>query len=145
MSRAGGFTLVEVLLVVAILTIIVGVGTPVYETFVRRNNLDATNQTVVGMLRRASTYARAVSGDSAWSVELQSTGITLFKGAAFSTRDTNYDETTSLPASVTLGGLAEVQFTKFSGAPNTTGTITLSSTTNDTRTITVDGKGAVSY
>ena len=144
-GAAGGFTLVEMLLSVAIITLIVAVGTPVYETFVRRNDLDITTQTVAGMLRRAEVYARAVSGDSVWSVEFQSGTVTLFKGATFAGRDTGFDEAVSVPDSMSLSGLTEVQFAKLSGAPNTTGTLTLTSTANATRTITLNAKGMVTY
>ncbi|HKU18843.1 MAG TPA: type II secretion system protein [Candidatus Saccharimonadales bacterium] len=145
MNRSAGFTLVEMLLSVAIIGMLVGLSIPIYQTFVQRNDLDITAQTVVNMLRRAETYARASNTDNAWSVELQSTTITLFQGTTFASRNTAYDETYSLPGSVTPSGLGEVQFTKFTGIPNTTGTVTLTSNTNDTRTITVNAKGMVDY
>lgn len=142
---AAGFTLLEVLLSVAIIGMLTGVSLPVYESFVRRNDLDLTAQSIAAMLRRAQTYARAVSSDSAWSVEIQSSAVTLFQGTSFGARNTAFDETLNVPASITPGGLGEVQFTKFSAAPNTTGNITLASTTNDTRTIIVNAKGMVDY
>ncbi|MGF7228744.1 MAG: pilus assembly FimT family protein [Candidatus Saccharibacteria bacterium] len=140
-----GFTLVELLLSVAIITILTGVSLPVYESFVRRNDLDLTTQSIAFILRRAETYARAVNRDSVWSVEIQASKVTLFQGTVFASRNTAFDETLSIPGSVTVGGLAEVQFAKMTALPNTTGSITLASTTNDTRTITVNAKGMVDY
>ena len=140
-----GFTLVEVLLSVAILTLLMGISLPVYETFVRRNDLDISTQNIVSSLRRASTNARAVNGDSTWGVRIQSSGLTLYKGTSYVTRDATYDETTSIPSTIALSGISEVTFAKLSGAPTTTGAITLTSTTNDTRTMTVNAKGTVDY
>lgn len=145
LAHESGFTLVELLLSIAIITILTGVSLPVYESFVRRNDLDLTTQSIAFMLRRAETYARAVNRDSVWSVEMQASTVTLFQGTVFASRNTAYDETLSVPGSVTLGGLAEVQFAKVTAIPNTTGSITLASTTNDTRTITVNAKGMVDY
>lgn len=140
-----GFTLLEVLISMTIIGMLTGLSLPVYESFVRRNDLDLTAQGIANMLRRAETFARAVNGDTAWSVEIQATTVTLFQGTSFAGRNSAFDETLSVPASITPGGLGEVQFTKFTAAPNVTGNITLVSTTNDTRTITVNAKGMVDY
>jgi prepilin-type N-terminal cleavage/methylation domain-containing protein len=140
-----GFTLVEVLLSVVIIAALTGISLPVYQSFVRRNDLDLATQNIAMTMRRAQTYARAVNYDNAWGVEIQSANIVLFQGTSFALRNTAYDETISIPGSITPSGLGEVQFAKFSAAPNTTGTIMLTSTTNDTRTVTVNAKGVVSY
>jgi prepilin-type N-terminal cleavage/methylation domain-containing protein len=145
MTKPAGFTLIEVLLSVTLIGMLVALSLPVYETFVRRNDLDLTTQSIASMLRRAETYARAVSGDSVWSVEIQSSTATLFQGTNFASRNTAFDETTTIPSSITPGGLSEIQFTKLSAAPNATGTITLTSTANSTRTIAINAKGMVDY
>lgn len=144
-NTSGGFTLIEMLLSVTIIGMLSGMSVPVYESFVRRNDLDLAAQTIASTLRRAETYARNQNSDNAWSVEVQPTTVTLFQGTNFAGRNTNFDETYSLPASVTPSGLGEVQFAKFNAAPNTSGSVTLTSTTNDTRTVTVNAKGMVDY
>jgi prepilin-type N-terminal cleavage/methylation domain-containing protein len=143
--RDGGFTLVEVLLSVVIIGMLTGLSLPVYESFVRRNDLDLAGQNLASAFRRAETYARASNYDSAWSVEIQSLTITLFRGTVFASRNTAYDEVVTMPSSITPTGLGEVQFSKLNAIPNTTGSVTLTSTTNDTRVITVNAKGMVAY
>lgn len=145
MSGREGFTLIEVLLSVAIIGMLVGISLPVYESFSRRNDLDVTAQGVVSLLRRAESYSRAVKTDAVWSVEIQTSSATLFQGASFASRNTAYDETVAIPSSVAPSGLTEVQFSKLSAAPNTTGTVTLLSNTNDTRVIAINAEGMVSY
>jgi prepilin-type N-terminal cleavage/methylation domain-containing protein len=140
-----GFTLVELLLSVAILTLLTGLSLPVYETFVRRNDLDLTTQSVVSSIRRAETYARANNGDNTWGVKFASNGVTLFEGASYATRDTTSDEPINIPNTVTVTGTSEIVFSKLSATPSATASVTLSSTTNDTRTVTVNGEGMVDY
>jgi prepilin-type N-terminal cleavage/methylation domain-containing protein len=140
-----GFTLVEMLLSVAILSLLVGLSLPVYETFVRRNDLDITTQNVVSAFRRAATNARAVSGDSVWGVAVQSSAVTLFKGSSYASRDTGYDEVVSIPGSIGTSGVTEITFAKLTGAPSATGTVTLASTTNDTRAVAVNAEGMVDF
>lgn len=140
-----GFSLIEVLLSMAMIAVLAGVSIPVYNTFAVRNDLDINAQHAANALRRAQTYARGVQGDSVWSVRVQTSAITLFKGTNFASRDTSFDEVISLPASATATGLSEVQFAKLTGIPNTTGSITLTSNSNETRTLTVNAKGVVGY
>ena len=142
--QADGFTLIEALLSIAIIVILVGVSMPIYYSFQTRNDLDITTQNVASMLRRAQSYARSNNQDSAWSVKMQSTGSTLFKGTDFAGRNTVYDETVNISSNITVGGLSEIGFASLTGVPNTNGTITLSSN-SDVRTITINAKGTVDY
>lgn len=145
MMRQRGFTLLEVSLSMVVIGVLAGVSLPIYNTFAVRNDLDLTTQQVANTLRRAQTYARGMEGDSAWSVKVQSSAVTLFKGTNFAARDTGFDEVIAMPGSASASGLSEVQFAKLSAAPNTTGSIILTSNSNDTRTITVNAKGMVNY
>jgi prepilin-type N-terminal cleavage/methylation domain-containing protein len=139
-----GFTLIEMLLSVVIISLLVSVSLPIYVSFQTRNDLEITAESIVSMLRRAQTYARSGNGDSQWGVEIQSSNATLFKGASFGTRDTSYDEATTI-AGMAVSGLSEVVFAKLSAAPSITGSITLTANVNDTRTIAINGKGMVDY
>jgi prepilin-type N-terminal cleavage/methylation domain-containing protein len=145
MRGQAGFTLIELLLSITIIGILSGLSLPVYESFARRNDLDITTQSAVNAIRRGESYARAVQGDSTWGVKFDSTGVTLFKGTTYASRDTAYDETIDVPGSVTVSGLSEVLFTKLTAAPSTTGTVTFTSSTNDVRTVTLNAKGMVDY
>lgn len=145
MSRAMGFTLLEMLISVTIIGMLVGVSAPVYESFVRQNDLNLATQGIATMIQRAETYALGNNTDSVWSVELLPASVILFQGTSFASRNTNYDETYPIPGSITLSGLTEIQFAKLTALPNTTGAITLASTTLDTNTITLNAKGVVDY
>lgn len=141
----GGFTLLELMLSIMIITILTGISLPLYESFARRNNLDITTQSVAAAIRRAETYARGNNGDSVWGIAIQTTSVTLFKGTSYAARTTAFDEVISLPGTVTASGLSEVTFAKLSAAPSSTGSLTLTSTTSDSRTITINSEGMVDY
>jgi prepilin-type N-terminal cleavage/methylation domain-containing protein len=141
-----GFTLLEMLLSIAIIVMIVGLSLPVYQSFQSRNDLDVATQSVADMLRRAQSYSRGVSGDSTWGVHMQNGSATLFKGSNYAGRATGFDETTTIPSTFSLSGITDVVFTKFTAAPSTTGTVTVTGVSaNDTRTVTINAKGMVSY
>lgn len=141
-----GFSLLEVLLSVAIIIMLAGLSLPVFASFNNRNDLDIATQTLVDSLRRAQLYARGVKADDQWGVNVQLGTITVFKGADFNTRDANYDESTSIPTTLTPGGIASVVFAKNTATPSQTGSFSLSSSlVNQTKTVTLNAKGMVEY
>ena len=142
---ARGFTLIEVLLSVMLITVIAGISAPIYYSYQVKNDLDVTANTIAQTLRRAQTLSRAVDGDSSWGVSTQNQKITLFKGASYASRDSSLDEIYDFPKSIAPSGIAEVVFSKFSGELVSTATITLTSSDNGTRNITINPKGMISY
>lgn len=144
MKTTNGFTLLELLLVIATITILVGFSVPVSARSQVKNDLDIATSTIVQSLRRAEILSKAVDGDIGWGVNIGSGNITLFKGNTYATRDTNFDETTTLQPTITPSGLSEIDFAKFTGLPGSTGTITLT-TSSDTKNITINAKGAIDY
>lgn len=140
-----GFTLLEMLLSVAAIAIIAGIGIPVYQSFQNRNDLDVAAETLAQTLRRAQILSQAVDGDTSWGLYAQSGSITLFKGASYASRESAFDEAFDVPTSITLTGVSEIVFTKFTGLPQATGTITLTSNIGETRNVTLNAKGTVSY
>ena len=140
-----GFTLLEVLLSIALIAVLVGMSIPIFQSFQNKNDLDIAATVTVQNLRRAQVLAQAMDGDTSWGTHLQSGSIVLFKGTSWTGRDSNYDEVFEISPSLVLSGLSEIIFGKFSGVPQATGNITLTSVNNDARTITINSKGAIGY
>ena len=145
LEMQGGFTFIEILLVVALIGITAGISIPVYQSFQTRNDLDISSITIAQTLRRAQLLSQAVDGDISWGVKVAVGNITLFKGENFFARDTEFDEVFSMPTSISVLGLEEIVFEKFTGEPQNTGTTTLTSVNNETRSINISSKGTVSY
>ncbi len=139
------FSLPEVLLSIAMIAIISGISTPVYQLFITRNNLDITATTIAQSLRRAQVLSQAVDDNISWGVSIQLGNIILFKGVNYASRDASFDEIFELPTNITPSGISEIVFAQFTGLPQTTGTTTLTSDTNEVRTIVVNSKGMIGY
>lgn len=144
-NKSAGFTMIEMALSLAVITLIAGMSVPVYQSFQIRNDLDIATVSIVHSARRAEVLAGASDGDSNWGVKVEAGSIFVFKGSSFASRDSAYDEIFDLPASITPTGLLELVFTKFSGLPVSTGTTTLSSTAGEVRDIAINAKGTLTY
>jgi len=145
-----GFTIVEVIIVVAFFSILAFVSVSFYQSFQVTYELNTSINELVQNLRRAQSKAMASEGDSKHGIYFNSGyGATyvLFKGNSYATRDTDYDEETILSNNINLtyglGGGQEVVFSKFRGRPNNTGTITITSINGDYKTITINTAGRV--
>lgn len=144
-QKKNGITLLEVLLVLATIVVIAAMSLPVYGGMQVKNSLAIQVNTVAQNLRRAQTLSQAVDGDTTWGVYLQSGSITMFQGASYASRDVSFDEVFVVPTNIVFSGVQEVVFTKFTGLPETTGTISLTSINDETKNLTINEKGLVSY
>lgn len=139
-----GFTLLEVLLSIAMIAILTGFSIPVFRTMLTKNDLDVATTTVAQTLRRAQTQSLAVDGDTSRGVKVQSGSITLFKGTSYAARDSNFDETFDMATTIGMSGTTEIVFTRFTGLPQATGTINLS-TESDSRSVSINEKGTIGF
>ncbi|MBI4272841.1 type II secretion system protein [Candidatus Uhrbacteria bacterium] len=140
-----GFTLLETLLVIALVALIFVAGMPVYLSLMFRNDLAIGQNTTASLLRRAQLLSQGVDGDSGWGAKIQSGSITLFQGASYASRNTTRDEIHEIPSSINVAGAQEIVYAKFTGLPSATGTITFTASNNETSTVTINGKGTISY
>lgn len=140
-----GFTLLEAMLSVALITIIAGISFPISQSFQNKNNLDIATVEIAQTLRRAQVLSQGVDGDISWGVKIQRGNIILFKGVSYVARDIAFDEVFDMSTNIIPSGLSEIAFTKFAGLPQTIGAIILTSVNNETKTITINTKGMVDY
>lgn len=141
-----GFTLVEMILAIAMLFILFGIASPFYQKYQSKNDLDLAVISVAQNLRRAQTLAQGMDANSNWGLYLQGGSMTVFRGTSYATRDSSFDELISMPDVVVPSSLTEVVFTKFTGLPASVGIITLTNTSiNEIKNITINSKGMVDY
>jgi len=122
-----GFTLVEALLVLALLAIVVAISMPLYQNLQVRTDLN--NQANI----------------TAQTLLIASSSINLFSGNSYAARDINYDEVFSLPNSISPATSTELVFSKYWGLPNATATVTFYSVNNESRILGVNSQGTINY
>lgn len=141
--RYPGFTLVEGLIVIAILGILTGVTMPMYKEYRERTDLELAAEQVTQGLSRAKLLSELNEGDSPWGFSIDD-GV-LFKGDDYGTRDAAFDESYPIEEDISTSGLSEISFAQLTGKPSATGPITLGlGGSSVTLTLGDDGSVAVS-
>ena len=138
-----GFTLIELLLVIAVVFIISFLSVPFYARFFTQNAVANTVDQLVGEIRKAQIYAVSGKQNGSWGVHFGSNQIVLFQGNSYASRNTAFDESFSVNSNVIVSGLSDVIFSRMTGTPSATPTITISGNGN-TKTVSINGQGVVS-
>lgn len=141
--QAAGFSLLEVVLVVAILATFAAMALPRYGRALARHRADLAARRVVSDLVQAQAYAQTTSSActvsfSAATAQYDLIGVPSFDGNSGDYRvDLFLDPYEAVLVSVDLGGDSQVVFDGW-GMPDSGGTIVVSSGTEQ-RTVVVDG------
>jgi prepilin-type N-terminal cleavage/methylation domain-containing protein len=139
-----GFTILEVLIVMGILSILVGLGLFIGNDFFKGYSLRLEKNTVVSALQKARSQSMNNIGQSNHGIYVTSDGFAIFQGPSYDGRSTSFDQAISSDPSITHSGLNEIVFSQLSGQSNASGTITLSNGISST-TISVNYEGAISW
>ena len=116
-KNLGGFTLIEILIVIFLIFILASFVVSVGLNFYKSQQLESQSQTILQTLRRAQSKAMSVEMDSSFGVYFANDHYILFKGNSYLTRDTQYDEVFDSPEIINVSGLNEIVFLKFEGLP----------------------------
>lgn len=139
-----GLTFIELILVVSILSIIALLTPSFYSKFALQNATSNTIDQLVGSLRKAQIYSMVSRQGDSWSVHIDTSEITLYKGNNFSTRNSGFDETFSLSPNVSITNLTDINFTRVIGIPNiASAQVVTVSSTNSNGSITINTQGVV--
>lgn len=136
-----GFTLLELLLVIAGAILIAALTVPVGIRFFQTQSLDEATSSIFGTLRRAQNQAMFQKNDSAFGVKFLSDSYVLFQGNSYGEVPSE-NESFSLPSGISTSGIDEIVFAKLTGLPNITAILTIISN-NDNQIITVNSQGAI--
>lgn len=132
------FTLVEMVLVLAILGIMGAITMPMYRDYQIRNDLNVVTEQVTQGLARARLLSASSKNDTGWGFYIPAG--TLYKGLSYAQRDPAFDEFYPMPSTIKTTGLFDVSYSKIKGIPSATGSITLTTINNDQRTILIEVK-----
>jgi len=143
-----GFTILETLIVLSIAILLIVIVLPSFQAMRNNQVLKATASEVVSALDEARSQSLSSVDSSEYGIHFESDEIIIFKGTTFSSLDPdNENISITSPASISsinlTGGAVDVYFDRLSGAPNKTGTITIS-ISHFSKIITISATGAVS-
>lgn len=154
MKNDSGFTLLEFLLALALMILLTSAAFPLYVNMQWTAQLNDSTARVIGDVRLARELSSARSNDSQYGVYVDANPVgadrlIFFNGPSYAGRNPAYDRVTTffdiivLEKALSTGG-SEIVFSKNTGIPSATGTITLThSGSNTTRTITINAYGMV--
>jgi prepilin-type N-terminal cleavage/methylation domain-containing protein len=145
-----GFTIVELLIVLALTALLVAMVPPIYGNLEVSAQLNEQTAQIVQTIRTARSRSIARLNSAQHGVYFSTTGgtdsYTLYQGATYAGRDASYDRTTTLDQALqlteTLSG-TEVVFALGSGTPSTTGTVRITHEVSGSRLIDVNAWGRV--
>ena len=143
-----GFTALETFIVLSVAILLIVIVLPSFQAMRNNQVLKATASEVVSALDQARSQALSSIDSSEYGVHFELNEIIIFKGTTFSSPDPNNENISiTSPASISsinlTGGAVDVYFDRLSGAPNKTGTITISISTFS-KVIIISATGAIS-
>ncbi len=143
-KNSAGFTLVEVLLIMAIFGLIGGLSIPFYQSFQVTSQLDNTTEEIVQTIREAQIKSMSSEDLSDFGIHFGSQEYILFRGSTYAPADV-YNETFEIATtmSVSTGGNNDIIFSSVDGIPNVEASILVSSNNGKNHNITINGLGVV--
>ncbi len=143
-----GFTLFEVLLVIAMVAFVTVMAAPFLSGSLSRGDLSAATDRAADALKEARASAMSGRATGEYGVHFETGGFTLFQGQAYSAVDPGnvvYDLSGLVSVSVITveGGGNDILFTDPSGSPTDVGTVQLSDSTGETAIISVNRAGMI--
>lgn len=125
-SKAKGFTLIEVILTMSLITIVALVASPFYGRFLSAQEISIVEDELSGSFAKAQMYSMLGKSDALWGVAVRDEQIILFQGDSYSDRDQSFDEVFVMQGKVSVTGFSEVVFAKVTGKPNVMPAFTVS-------------------
>lgn len=151
-----GFTLVEIIIAVAIISILLGVASSNFFSIKENSDLKNNAQEFVSALKFAQNKAVSSEDNSKYGIyintQVSPNLYILFKGDSYASRipasdQVNFLQDTIEFNSVDLGGGNEMVFDRLTGASEESGSISLrvKSNANKSKTVYISGTGAINY
>ncbi len=151
-----GFTIIELTVVIAIVSIVLSVVISNFSTVVNKSDLNSGFQEFANVVRLAQNKTLSSENISQFGVYLNTSvsphKYILFKGATYASRDTSYDQAFSLPPStefysINLSGGNEVVFSKLTGSALPSGNVSVRSKvdTSQVSTVYISASGTIGF
>lgn len=150
MSYKKGFTLIEVIIVVAIIGVLSTVTFLSYRSALQRQQLEQETAKIVAVFEEARSLSLAGKQGSAYGVRAESNKVIRFQGENYVVgRTSNFEEPLSPYVTISAinltGGTSNVVFSRMGGTTTASGTLTVSlaASTTVSKIITIHSTGLV--
>ncbi len=143
-----GFTLVEVILVIGILTMLGGFGLFISMDFYRGYSLRASRNTLVSTLHRARSQSLSNIDQSPHGVRIEKTQYTIFEGPTYASRSAALDEVIGAEPTVTISASStlpiDIIFAQLDGSVAASNTVAVGNGVK-TYTISINNEGTIDW
>ena len=140
-----GYSLVELIVVIAIFLLLMGVGDSVYNNYRTQNSLEVSTNSIVQALRHAQINSEQVKNDSVWGTAIFSDKVVVFQGTNYSGRTISSDQIFNFSSGLGVSGLTEEVFQKTTGWATSIGTTTITNSDGAVKNIYINSKGTIFY
>ena len=144
-----GFTLIELLISTAVIVVLVILFYGGFTSFRESSQLSEAHSVIVGMLRDARSRTLSSEKNTEYGVHFETNHTMLFLGNVYDSGSSS-NEIYNFPSlarisSINLGGSTDIVFARLAGSASASGTITLESVSNPskTKTITILSSGSI--
>ncbi len=144
-KKYSGFSLLELLVVIALMGMLFGMTVPIGVGYIGKNNVTVAKETVVNTLRTAQHNAVNMQQDSKWGVYTQTNSLILYVGDTYATRETTFDLPHDLPNGIVITSGLDINFTKLAGEASTNATIIVSHSQSPSKTVQINTDGIISH
>jgi len=155
-SYGKGFTLIEVIIVVAILVVLMSVSVASWVLIQQKSNIDSASDEFAGVVKLAQNETVNSKQDAEFGVYVDAQSAPhkyiLFRGASYAARQASFDRTYILPKiveffAVNLGGGNEVVFKKVTGATDQPGSVSLrlKADASQNKTVYMSNNGVIGF
>ena len=140
-NAAAGFTLLEMVLVVAILAAVFSLGIPILYQFYARYQLDSEYQTLRSLFMQARNFSLINRNESSHGLYVDSGDFIVFQGASYASRNVLEDRIFPRSGAISVSGPTELLFSSLAGA-TASSTFVLNNNYSQ-KTIYVNSEGAI--
>lgn len=150
LANISGFTLIEVLLTLAIIMILFGATITVFPSFQVNTDLDISASELIQTMRDARNKSINGEMNDTYGVYLEADKYTLFRGSSYNVSDPN-NIVYNIPSTLVINNFnltgtgTNVIFQKATGRALQTGTVDIGINGGKTREIKIDSSGNVEW
>ena len=149
-TKDRGFTVIELLVSIAVITLLAVLSFNAFTRFTKRQELNAAVTDIISVLEEARLLTLAAKKNIAYGVHFNTEDVTLFSGSSYvvSASDNVVTKLTSrvhIATTSFAGGGQDVFFDRLTGKTNNSGTLIVSfkSDTSASTTVTIHATGVV--